>query len=314
MSPRPHAAGRARAARAAIALAVVSASLGAVAFAATRPERGEAGLGASKPVALAPAAGADPHGSGPSGPGTPKGEEQLPRARFLEQPEPISTATETQFRFNVPPRSPLPDPPPPPGPAGEAAPARRFQCQVDGSDWSACGSPYRLTGLALGTHSFAVRARARSGRPGPPVGYSWRHVEAQVAPAQGPDGVQPNEQIDPKPFSIESQAGGIEDLYPGHPAQQLPVQILNPNTVPIEVTSLTAAIASEPPDCPAENFELSPSSASASAPVVVPAGGSVGLPSATATAPAIGLLNLPVNQDSCRGVEVQLVFSGEAHG
>jgi hypothetical protein len=120
--------------------------------------------------------------------------------------------------------------------------------------------------------------------------------------------------VDPTPFSIEPQAEGVEDLYPGHPAQQLPVLIGNPNSVPIEVTSLTVAIDGDPPTCPAENFARTPSSISSAAPLAVPAGGSVGLPSATASAPAIGMLDLPFNQDACRGAAVPLVFSGEAHG
>lgn len=121
------------------------------------------------------------------------------------------------------------------------------------------------------------------------------------------------EQVDPKPFSIELR-GELEHLYPGYPAQQVPVLVTNPNPVPIEVISLTAGVASDSPSCPAENFSLTPSSASPSAPLTVPADGAVGLPTATTSAPSISMLNLPVNQDSCRGAEVPLVFSGEAHG
>jgi hypothetical protein len=119
--------------------------------------------------------------------------------------------------------------------------------------------------------------------------------------------------MDSKPFSIESP-GRLEDLLPGHPAQQVPILIANPNSVPIEVTSLTVAIAGDPPDCPAENFALTQSSVSAATPVTVPGGGSVSLPTATVSAPAIGMLNLSVNQDACRGADIPLVFHGEARG
>jgi hypothetical protein len=119
--------------------------------------------------------------------------------------------------------------------------------------------------------------------------------------------------VDPKPFSIELE-GQLEDLYPGYPAQQVPIRITNPNPDPIEVTSLTVAIAGDPPDCPAENFALTRSSASPATPLTVPAGGSVSLPTATVSAPTISMLNLAVNQDACRGADVPLSFSGEAHG
>jgi hypothetical protein len=47
---------------------------------------------------------------------------------------------------------------------------------------------------------------------------------------------------------------------------------------------------------------------------MVPAEGSASLPSATVSAPTIAMLNLPVNQDACQGVEIPLDFAGEAQG
>ena len=46
----------------------------------------------------------------------------------------------------------------------------------------------------------------------------------------------------------------------------------------------------------------------------MPAEGSASLPSATVSAPAIAMLNLPVNQDPCQGAEIPLDFVGEAQG
>jgi hypothetical protein len=115
------------------------------------------------------------------------------------------------------------------------------------------------------------------------------------------------------PFSIELR-GQLEELYPGHPHQQLALVISNPSSVPIEVTSLTVAIGAAPPSCPAENFALTQASVSPSSPLAVPANGSVELPTATVSAPSIGMHNLAVNQDPCRGVEVPIAFSGEARG
>jgi len=303
MSPRRITVGRARAVRALLVLAAVSACFGAVAFAATRPEHRATGLAAGKPADIAPKPGA----------GTPQGdgEEPLPRPRFIEYPEAISVAAEPQFRFHVPPRpqrpgSPLPGQPgqpSQPGPLAQPERPRRFQCKLDGGGWRACGSPYRLSDVAPGGHVLAVRAFNRAGQPGPAISYSWR--QAEPSPEQ--------DQVDPKPFSIELR-GKLEHLHPGHPVQQVPVLLTNPNPVPIEVTSITVALAGDPPNCSSENFALTPSNASPAMPVTVPAGHSVSLPTGAISAPTITMLNLAVNQDACQGTGIPLVFNGEAHG
>ena len=293
MSPGRIAAGHGRAVKAIIALIAVLACLGAVAYAAARPKQPAAGLGESQAVSAETRHETDvPRG----------GEELLLRPRFIEFPDATSTANEVQFRFHVPPRTQRPHPPLP-GPSGEPKPPRPFQCRLDDRGWRNCRSPYRLSGLAPGGHVLAVRAFNRDDRPGPAVSYSWW----QAGPSSRP------EQVDPKPFEIEAR-GELEDLYPGYPPQSVPILITNPNSAPIEVTSLTIAIAGDPPDCSAENFALTPSSVSATAPLAVPANSSVSLPTATTSAPTVRMLNLSVNQDACRGAGVPLVFSGEAHG
>ncbi len=300
MSPSRIAAGYGRAVKAIVALTAISACLGAVAYAATRPKQPAADLGGSQAVSVG-----TQHGAGaPQG----AGEEPLLRSRFIEVPDVASTMTEVQFRFHVPPRvqRQLPSLP---GPPGAPKPPRPFQCRLDDRDWGSCSSPYRLSGIALGAHVFAVRAVNREDRPGPAVSYSWR----QVGPPPRSEQVEPVEQVDPRPFEIEAR-GELEALYPGYPPQSVPILITNPNSVPIEVTSLTVAIAGDPPDCSAENFALTPSNVSPAAPLAVPADGSVSLPTATASAPAVSMLNLSVNQDACRGADVPLVFNGEAHG
>lgn len=292
MSPGRIAVGRARAVRALLVLTAVFACLGAVAYATTRPEHRAPGLAASKPVGAASRHGAS-RGDG---------EEPLLRPRFIEYPEAIAVVAEPQFRFHVPPR-PQRLRPPLPGPPGQPKRPRRFQCRLDGGGWRACSSPYRLSGLAPGGHTFSVRAFNHVGRAGPAIDYSWRQAEPSSRTGQ----------MNPKPFSIELR-GELDDLYPGHPAQQLPILITNPDPAPIEVTSLTVTIAGGSPDCLAENFALTPSSVSPTAPVTVPAGGSVSLPTATISAPTIRMLNLAVNQDACQGADIPLVFNGQAHG
>jgi hypothetical protein len=296
MSPRRIAAGRARAIKVILALVAASACLGAVAYAATRPEGPVAGLGGSKPIITTPHGAGAPRGTGG---------ERLLRPRFIEYPANSSLA-DPQFRFHVPPRPQATDQSSPGSSpslgSDQPAPSRRFQCRLDDGGWRACGSPYRLGGLVPGRHAFAVRAFNRAGLAGPVVSYSWQYSKPQE-----------QEQADPKPFTIELR-GELEHLYPGDPAQQVPVRIANPNSVPIEVTTLTVDISGDPPNCPVGNFALTPSSVSPTAPLTVPAAGSVNLPTEKIAAPSISMLNLPVNQDGCRGTEVPLAFDGEAHG
>lgn len=268
--------GRSRATRVIIALVVAVACLGGVAYAAT-----QAGVAQRKgDGARNPARGRD---DGP------------PRPRFIEVPSSGGVLTDVQFRFHVaPPPQPAGRPGPGPGPTPPAR-WRRFQCRFDGGDWGACSSPARFAGLEPGDYAFAVRALNRRGQPGPPAHYRWA-------------------QLEPQDFIVDSLAAPKE-LMPGAPAQQLPVRIVNPNPVPIEVTALTVAATPDAPGCPGDtNFAATPSSLSTAAPLSVPAGASVTLPTAAATAPTLALRELPTDQNACQGATVQLVFSGEARG
>jgi hypothetical protein len=271
--------GFSRAARAIIALAVAVACLGSVAYAATRPGVSQRkGDGARNP--------ARGQADGP------------PRPRFIEVPPSGGILTDVQLRFHVaPPQQPVGRPGPGPGPEpGPPARWRRFQCRFDGSEWSACSSPARFAGLEPGDHTFAVRALNRRGRPGPVAHYRWA-------------------QLEPQDFTIDSLAGTLEELMPGAPALQLPVRIRNPNPVPIEVTALTVTATPDAPGCPGDpNFAVTPSSLSPAAPLSIPPGGSVSLPTATATAPTLALRELPIDQNACQGADVHLDFSGEARG
>lgn len=321
LSPSRKAAGRLRAARVVIALAAAMACAGAVvAYAASRPGGAQQGLGEQRAVQ-------QPASSTPGGEGAPAAKEspeRLLRPRLLEVPAETTADSDPQFRFHVPSRKPPASTPPQPVQPGEApvqTSSRRFQCRFDGADWSECQSPYRLAGLAPGSHHFAVRALNREERAGEAVDFDWRQTSPpDLAPARSTDppardeaAPERNQEVEPKPFSIVALREP-KDLYPGLTPTPIPVRVSNPNEVAIEVTAITVAIDGAPADCAAGNFALTPASASPENPLVVPADSSVELPAAGTEAPAIRMLDLPVEQDACRGAEIPLVFSGEAQG
>ena len=92
--------------------------------------------------------------------------------------------------------------------------------------------------------------------------------------------------------------------------------ITNPNDVPIYVTGITTTLALGPgaSGCGLSNFEVLQSSVSGANPVTVPANGMVTLSgSLDGYAPRVRLIDLPVNQNACKGVVLSLGFTGSAH-
>ncbi len=61
-----------------------------------------------------------------------------------------------------------------------------FECAVDGGAWKACASPATTGQLAVGNHSFAVRATDGLGNASQPVSHSWNVTETT-----GPGPVEP---------------------------------------------------------------------------------------------------------------------------
>jgi hypothetical protein len=201
-----------------------------------------------------------------------------PKPRITMHPDKLSTSTGARFAFAV--RGGKP----------------RFQCRLDGRPWSACQAPVTFSRLATGSHSFSVRSAGARGRHSRTARFRWQVLE-------------------PKDFSIVPQLAGLGPLFPGAPAQPLPLVITNPNPVPIFVTSLQVRATADPPGCgSAENLVLIGSSASGAGPIKVPASGSVSLPAPGASAPSIQLRDLPVNQDACQRTQFPLAFSGTARG
>jgi hypothetical protein len=229
--------------------------------------------------------GAVAYAAAPQGPtpgSTPKTERSqgagsLPRPKITMHPNKLATSASARFGFT-------------------ASGKPRFQCSLDGRAWSGCQSPLTFRKLAVDSHSFSVRAATARGKHGKATRFGWRVLE-------------------PKDFLIQPQLTGLGALYPGAPAQALPLAITNPNPVPIFLTSLQVKATADPAGCAsAENLVLAGSSASSTAPVKIPAGGSVSLPAPGTSAPSIQLRDLPVNQDACQRTQFPLAFSGTARG
>lgn len=207
-----------------------------------------------------------------------QGVASLPKPKITMHPEKLATSTSAKFGFTV--RSGKP----------------RFQCKLDGRAWSSCQAPVSYSKLAVGSHSFSVRSVGARKKYSKTARFRWQVLEL-------------------KDFSITPQLGGLGALYPGAPAQALPLTITNPNSVPILVTSLQVRATADPPGCgSAENLVLGGSSASSAAPIKVPANGAVSLPAPGASAPSIQLRDLPVSQDACQRAQFPLAFSGTARG
>ena len=202
----------------------------------------------------------------------------LPKPKITMHPDKLATSTNAKFSFTVR--------------TGKA----HFQCRLDGRPWSACQAPLSFSKLTPGSHSFSVRSVGPRRKHSKTARFRWQVLE-------------------PKDFSITPRLGGLGALYPGAPAQALPLTITNPNPVPIFVTSLRVRAAADPPGCgSAENLVLGGSSASSAAPIEVPASGSVSLPAPGASAPTIQLRDLPVSQDACQRAQFPLAFFGTARG
>lgn len=172
----------------------------------------------------------------------------------------------------------------------------RYECREEERAWFACTSPLTFTVSGNGEHQFAVRAVDAAGNRSAEAGYKWKLSSSGNR----------------LPFTISGNAGG--QLYPGAPPRRIALTLSNPNRDAIFVTALTVTVTGSPPGCPAEgNLRLTQSSVSGTTPVQVPAEGSVTLPTQGVSAPTIALLDLPVNQDACRGMSFGLTYSGSAH-
>jgi hypothetical protein len=189
-----------------------------------------------------------------------------------------------------------------PGGSGVAG----YECDVDDTGWAACTSPDTLDNLSVASHTFQVETIDDAGNVSIPVGYTWT-----ITPAQTDENFT---------MAGDVNAGTSGDLYPGGPALAIPIKISNPNSVPIDVTSITvsATTGSLPAGCQAGWFVVAQSNVSSTNIVTVPANGSVVLPqpnssnTGTVTAPTIEMTDSGP-QNACAGATFQYSFAGSGH-
>ncbi len=203
-----------------------------------------------------------------------------PKPRIVQHPANPSDATSATFGFT------------------DRESGVSFECRLDRGPWSTCTSPTRYDGLGDGRHAFAVRALDAASNRSDAADFSWR----VVARADGQD------------FVVRGDLADVQ-LIPGASAP-LALTISNPNDEPIVVTRLTVTVqpGSTNPGCDGPtNLAVTQSDASEANPLVVPANGTVSVPSGGVSAPLLEMLNLPTNQDACKGATFTFSYGGSAH-
>lgn len=171
-----------------------------------------------------------------------------------------------------------------------------FECQLDTAAWAACTSPKSYSSLAVGQHTFRVRALDAAGNRSSATTYTWTITQDSG-----------------QPFTVSGTAAG--SFYPGV-SRTLNLRVTNPNSVTIYVTSLTVTIQSGSSKAGCDgptNLTVTQSNASSTTPLTVPANGYVDLPAGGVTAPTLAMKDLATNQDACKGALFSLSYGGSAH-
>jgi large repetitive protein len=204
-----------------------------------------------------------------------------PAPTITSKPEATTTARSATFVF------------------ADAEHGARVLCRRDGGRFNWCASPQSYTSLSYGSHRFEVEAIDAVGNASVSTGYSWT--------------VAKTVETGSKPFTVTGNASG--PLAPGV-SRTLTITVANPNTVPIEVTALTVAVAAASSNAGCDgptNLQLTQSNVSSANPLAIPAKGSIAVPAGAVSAPAVLMRDLPVNQDACKNASFTFTYSGSAH-
>jgi hypothetical protein len=174
-----------------------------------------------------------------------------------------------------------------------------LQCGLDGAAFVGCVSPQTYSGLSAAAHTFRVRAVDPAGNPSGAASYNWT-IAASVAG-----------------FTLSGTT--TQPLYPGA-TSGVNVAITNPFAFPIAVSALTVTVGAA-----ARNGQPAPAcDASQNVQVVAYSGPSSLLVAANATTtlaalgipagqwPQLRMPDLPINQDTCKGVVFALTYAASA--
>ena len=125
----------------------------------------------------------------PETPAPPPADTTAPDTSIDGGPAGTTTATDASFQFS----------------ASEAGSS--FQCQLDSGAWGSCVSPKAYSGLAVGAHTFTVKATDGAGNTdASPAVRSWT-VQAVTPPPPPPDTTAPNTSIDSGPSGTTTSTG-----------------------------------------------------------------------------------------------------------
>jgi hypothetical protein len=89
-----------------------------------------------------------------------------------------------------------------------------FECKLDSASWAGCSSPKALSGLAVGSHAFSVRAKDAAGNvDSTPASRSWT-VEAEPGPGPEPE-PEPSESCTTTVSSVSAAQSSVASAAPG---------------------------------------------------------------------------------------------------
>lgn len=180
----------------------------------------------------------------------------------------------------------------------DARPGVGFECRLDGSGFSTCGSPQSYVDLAVGSHTFFVRAVDPAGTS-PVVSYGWTIVKAGFGIAGDVDGLLAPGVTLPLNLTFTNPFNSAQGI--------------NISDVGITVTPLTIRDGQPNPGCLGpDHVTVDRGSAWA---INVPRNSTVslaGLGIHPDDWPQVTMRNLDSNQDACKNTAFTFSYTGTA--